>query len=301
MNTPVLLIHFNRPACTRQQIVALERIRPRSVTVLCDGPRVNSPGEDLRVNEVRRQFENLPWACNIKRIYRDENLGVSKNISKGISEFFSLHEEGIILEDDCIPSASFFHFCESMLSRYKTDNRVVLISGHLGGANVFDSSEAYGFSNYFSCWGWATWRRGWEIYEHSISEIGRSAEWKRIRNRVLPGFRQRLYWDWILLRLSTGKTDSWAYRLQLCQWRDGGLTVFPSANLIENTGFNHEATNTSGLQIRHVPAGEVSNILRHPSEVKANKLLDKFIEDNWHSKSLPVRFRWMLAKLGYLK
>jgi hypothetical protein len=296
MNTPLLLIHFNRPELTRRQIDALSRIKPTNITVLCDGPRHDRPGEKDNVDSVRKQFQSLPWKCEVRKIYRENNLGVAVNISTGISEFFSQNDDGIILEDDCLPSPSFFPFCQEMLIRYKDQPNVLIISGHSGKLNLM-TDDSYAFSNYYSCWGWATWKRAWDLYDHSITSIGATPEWECIKRKFLPGMRQRLYWEWILHRLKSGTTDSWAYRLQLSQWRHEGLAIFPCVNMIENVGFDDSATNTSGLFERHMTARDLLGSIKHPDVVKANLEIDRFIEDHWHSKSLPVRFRWILNKL----
>lgn len=297
MNTPLLLIHFNRPDCTRRQLEALQQIAPKRVWVLCDGARKECRGESERVQSVRLQLSHLPWKCQVIELYRVENLGVCQNIASGISWFLGQVEEGIILEDDCIPSPSFFTFSSEMLARYRSDRSVFTISGYTGKPSELEIDGSYCFSNYFACWGWATWKRAWDCYDSEMCGFCDSQEWKLIRHRMHPTLRQRLYWKIIFNRILDGKTDSWAYRMQLSIWKQQALSIFPKFNLVENTGFTNDATNTAGLNALQVRRAAIQFPLIHPELVKADGHVDRWFEDHIHSKSLLVRLKWIMNKL----
>ncbi|MEM1223325.1 MAG: nucleotide-diphospho-sugar transferase [Verrucomicrobiota bacterium] len=297
MDTALLLIHFNRPDVTRRQVDALRTIAPKRVWVLCDAPRPDRVGEDKKVDEVRSILDALPWDCEVHKLYREENLGVRENISTGLSWFLNECKEGIILEDDCIPSESFFRFVVEALERYRDDVRVFTVSGYTGLDSDLPIEESYCYSNYFSCWGWATWKRSWDCYDESMTAFTDQEKWKAICARLHPSIRQHLYWKYIFGRVVAGKVDSWAYRFLLSMWSHHGYAVTPKRNLIENIGFTDDATNTGGLKVFQTPKTEITFPLICPSEVESNKAVDQWIEDNCHSKSLKVRLAWLSQKI----
>lgn len=297
MDTPLLLIHFNRPDTTRQQLAVLARVRPTRVWVLCDGARPLHEGEAGRVTAVRQQLNNLPWKCEVATLYREYNLGVSQNISTGISWFLDQAGEGIILEDDCLPDPSFFAFASEMLDRYRSNSSVFTISGYTGKPSDLNIEASYCFSNYFSCWGWATWKRAWDCYDSEMLGFCDPDEWECIESRVHLTLRQRLYWKMIFDRVLRGQTDSWAYRMQLSIWKQRALGIIPRCNLVENIGFSSDAMNTAGLAAMQTDRASISFPLKHPDEIKSENDVDRWFEDHVHSKNMPVRFRWLMRKL----
>lgn len=120
MDTPILIIHFNRPASTRRQLDALAHVRPTRLWILCDGAREGRHEERELVAEVRSMLDVIPWDCEVRRIYRERNYGLKRNIHEGITEFLNACGCGIILEDDCIPTASFFLIVRICLSAMRT-------------------------------------------------------------------------------------------------------------------------------------------------------------------------------------
>ena len=165
-NVPVLILAYNRPIYTKKLIAALKKIKPKNIYISCDGPKNNQ--EDINnCNQTRDVFNSINWNCNIKTNYFPNNLGCRKGISRGINWFFKYEKQGIILEDDCIPTNYFFYFCNKMLMKYKNNPKVHCI----GGVNFLKTKnikESYYFSKYNHCWGWATWKNSWELNDPDI-------------------------------------------------------------------------------------------------------------------------------------
>ena len=128
---PILLIAFNRPQNTRRVIEALRQIRPKTVFVAADGPRQGNLSDSALCAEVRSLVsETIDWPCEIKTSYNQVNLGCRKGVVKALDWFFGEVEEGVILEDDVVPTQDFFTYCEELLNRYRFDQRVGSISGN---------------------------------------------------------------------------------------------------------------------------------------------------------------------------
>ena len=127
--TPILLIVFNRPEKTQKLFEKIKAIKPKKLFVSADGPRENFKNDKLLCNETREIFKNIDWDCDCKFKFSEKNLSCKINVIDSINWFFSLNEEGIILEDDCIPNIYFFNFCKVLLEKYKNDSLIMQING----------------------------------------------------------------------------------------------------------------------------------------------------------------------------
>src|SRR5271169_304080 len=146
---------------------AIRRAQPPRLYVAADGPR-DRPGEPRRCEEVRRIATAVDWPCDVKTLFRDQNLGLRRAVASAIDWFFESEEEGIVLEDDCLPSLDFFRFCTELLERYRTDTRVMAICGSSYVNPGSNHTASYYFSYYADVWGWATWRRAWQLYDRDL-------------------------------------------------------------------------------------------------------------------------------------
>src|SRR5712691_1210425 len=170
LRTPVVLIVFNRPEITAQSFAAIRAARPTQLFIIADGPRPNVSGDEEKCAATRAVVEKVDWPCQILRKFAESNLGLRRNVSEGLDWVFRQTEEAIILEDDCLPDPTFFPFCDAMLERYRDDGRIGMISGTNPSAHLAPpDGESYFFSRYYYIWGWATWRRAWQLYDREMT------------------------------------------------------------------------------------------------------------------------------------
>ena len=245
MEKAVLFLIFNRPDTTAEAFERIRAARPSRLYVAGDGARRDREGELERVAKARVIATDIDWPCEVKTLFRDENLGCKRAVSGALDWFFAQEEEGIILEDDCVPDPSFFQFCEEMLERYREEESVATISGNNFVSRGPRDANRYFFSRYFHCWGWATWRRGWELYRANLKgwpEWHASEEFRK----WLPRREEQAYWSRIFDRVHAGEIDSWAYPFLGSLWMAGKVSIQPGVNLVENIGFGEDATHTSG-------------------------------------------------------
>lgn len=245
MNTPILLIIWRRPHTLRQVIDAIRPVAPTRVFVACDGPNPARPGEAEKVAATRAVIENeLDWPCQVERLYSDSNQGCRLGVSRAITWFFEQVEEGIILEDDCIPHPDFFRFCGLLLECYRSDTRVWSICGSNFQQGHCRGAASYYFSIHGDSWGWATWRRAWQHY--SASEH----QWPTFRDAgylndifVIP--EERHYWRQLLDRLfMQHEIDTWDFQWWLTSWINNGLHAWPNTPLVSNIGFDADGSHT---------------------------------------------------------
>ena len=121
MTPPILFLIFNRPDLTKITFASIRAAKPKQLFIAADGPREDRDGE-AEACELARQITNeVNWDCEVKTLFRAENLGCEGAVSTAISWFFDHVEQGIILEDDCVADPSFFQFCNEMLTKYADD------------------------------------------------------------------------------------------------------------------------------------------------------------------------------------
>jgi hypothetical protein len=289
---PVLFLVFNRPDTTQQVFESIRQVRPSRLYIASDGPRPERPGEAEKVQAVRDYVvTHIDWPCEVKTLFRDNNLGCRLAVGTAIDWFFENEPEGIILEDDCLPDPSFFSFAEELLAHYRDDERVMIISGDYFHGRAYQPSHSYFFSRHVHIWGWASWRRAWRHYDHEMKQ------WPALRNTdwlltVGDGNRDfQRYWTRIFDTAYSGEIDSWAYRWVFSCWAQSGLGILPSHNLVTNIGFGKDATHTTGSDnhLANLPTEEMTLPLLHPPNTVRTYTADRWTDLNiFHVQGYPL-------------
>jgi hypothetical protein len=254
LNTPVLFLVFNRLETTKKVFEEIKRAKPKQIFIAADGPR--NEKEKLKTDAIRNYImKNINWKCQIKTLFRDKNLGCKYAVSSAITWFFENVEQGIILEDDCLPSQSFFRFCQELLGEYKDDERVMQISG-TNVEGISKVKEDYFFARTFNAWGWATWKRAWNGYDVEMNNWEKINKIKFIKSlgynflNILKTYR-------LFYLTYKRKINTWDYQWIFHCMLNGGVCIIPKKNLITNLGFT-EGTHTTNYN-------------------KKNKALKKFV------------------------
>lgn len=275
LDTPVLLLAFNRPDLTRQVFEAIRKAKPPRLYIAVDGARSGRPNEEENVAEVVRFVTtNVDWKCELKTLIREENLGCKFAVKGAIDWFFKNETMGIILEDDCLPCQSFFWFCEELLELYREDTRVGQISGFNPLIDFDFDKASYGFSKFGPIWGWASWRRAWNGYDVVMSS------WPEVlANDTLKNFvdskKEERWRKTIYQKTFNGEIDTWDYQWSYAKLIKKQLSVIPTVNLVENIGFGEDATHTKGVIANHLT--QVSEILdiKFAPNVIENKIFNR--------------------------
>lgn len=292
LQTPVLFLVFNRLDTTKQVFEAIRKAQPPRLYVASDGARTNREGEAEKVQGVREYIvNNIDWDCEVKTLFREKNLGCRIAVSTAIDWFFDNEEQGIILEDDCLPHPTFFRYCQDLLKHYKDDERIMAISGDNFQFGKKRGEYSYYFSCYNHCWGWASWRRAWKLYDHDMKNWDNLHEGDWLLNLGNKNFQK--YWKRIFAVAYSQKIDSWAYRWTFSCWIQNGLTILPNVNLISNIGFNQDGTHTisNNNPLANMTIEEISFSLSHPPFVIRNLKADKYTQENIFQSSLIKRLQ----------
>lgn len=279
---PILFLIFNRPALTKQVFDAIRTSRPAKLYIAADGPRQTVESDVENCMRTRSVISKVDWECEVKTLFREENLGCGKGVSSAITWFFEHESEGIILEDDCLPSADFFPFCAELLERYRDDKRVMAIGGtNLVPGHLRSDEYSYSFSNHNNIWGWASWRRAWRLYDYEMSQYKKVKKLDYLKNNFSSQYEYD-YFQWVFERTFLFPSITWDYQWEFIRRINSGLTIQPQRNLISNLGFGKGATHTTN------PADKSSKLileqldfpLVHPEYVIVDNRADKaaFIE-----------------------
>ena len=283
--SPVLFIIFNRPDTTELVFEQIRKARPGQLFIAADGPRPNRPDDALRCTQTRTIVANIDWPCTVRTLFREQNLGCKRAVSLAIDWFFEQVEEGIILEDDCLPESTFFTYCTEMLARYRNDTRVMHVGGMTFQTNRNATTGAsYYFSGYTYIWGWATWRRAWQCYNVDPTENARHLTLEA------PYFNERV--RWVLKETIAGRIDSWDTQWLVAMRRYGGLSIVPIVGQIHNIGFGFGATHTvrKPRWLSKLVIGPIGPLV-HPAEVTINT------EADWHDATHIHQQPWYMRAL----
>ncbi len=241
LDVPVLFLVFNRLDTTKEVFEAIRKAKPPKIYIASDGARIEREGEDKKVLAVRDYvLNNIDWPCEVKTLFRDKNLGCKYAVSSAISWFFENEEMGIILEDDCLPSMSFFWFCEKLLLKYKNEHKVWMISGDNFQDGQLRGPASYYFSIFSHIWGWASWADRWKKYDVELNDVSSAGFIDNFFNNK----KSAAYWKKIFFKMKNNEINTWDYQWTFAIWVNNGVSIIPNSNMVSNIGFGEAATHT---------------------------------------------------------
>ncbi|MCM1063459.1 MAG: hypothetical protein NC420_03135 [Eubacterium sp.] len=271
-HTPVVFIFFNRPKLMQQVLEQIAKVRPPKLYLVADGPRDEI---DREKTETCRKIadHSIDWDCEVIKLYSEVNLGCCNRIYSGISYALNREECVIVLEDDIVPSVSFFRFQDEMLEKYRDEEKVFSVSGFNRLDYLpYEGASYYFVQQHFACWGWGTWARAWkpiDIDMKAWNEIKGHPKRMKLYN-VDPKLAKQTYRG--LQKVYLGITDSWARRVSFWQAEHELYSVMPRYSLTQNIGFGADATHTiRTMQESIVQAHEIEFPLVVPQNITRNE------------------------------
>lgn len=295
---PVLFIVFNRVEESRKVFESIRAVKPSRLYIAADGPRKDVADDKDKCVNTRKISELVDWNCELKTLYRDENLGCGMGPVSAINWFFEHEEAGIILEDDCLAEPDFFQFCYEMLDRYREDTRIGSINGenHLNKRELRNGASYY-FSRVNHCWGWATWKRAWDKFDINIPGWSRVKEAGWLDDALGLNREGVKFWTKVLDDLSPDPArDIWDYQWNYTCLINNFLTIVPEVNTITNIGFNEGATHTTeDHKLGNKPSGSISFPLKHPDIILPDTLADNYVQHELFPYVSPLRQKFRTA------
>ena len=277
----VLLLFFNRPESFEKVFAEVKKARPARLYLYQDGPRDehDMPG----ILACRKIAEDIDWECDVRHNYQTVNAGCDPSNYNAQKWAFSLSDKCVILEDDSIPSVSFFHFCKEMLDRYEHDPRIVMVAGFNTDEVTPNVPDDYFVTTVFSIWGWASWRRVIDLWDekytflddtynmHLLKELTKERHYRQTMLRMCHDHRMlgKPYYESIF----------WT-----CMMFNHGLAIMPTRNMINNLGV------TAGGSVHY--AGSLETMPRR---------LRRFFTMKRYELSFPLKHpRYVIENVDYL-
>ena len=271
----VLMLFFNRPESFRLVFDEVKKARPARLFLYQDGPRNDA---DLpKIEACRKIADEIDWECEVHRNYQEHNQGCDPSGYLAQKWAFSLSDKVMVLEDDVVPSQSFFPFCKEMLDRYEDDERITMVAGFNIDEKTPDIPYDYFFTSVFSIWGWASWRRVIDKWDGKYSFMDDKYNMQQLKSY----FKERRFAPTFMKAMERHR-DSGIPHFESIFWTamlfNSGMAVMPSVNMINNVGATNDSTHYSTLanmpralrRIFTMDRHELNFPLRHPRYVIEN-------------------------------
>lgn len=295
IDTPVAFFIYNRPQTTRKVLKRIGLAEPPRLLVIGDGPSNTDSDDQEKVSSARNLIQqNIDWDCEVRTKYAEENMGMRRRFASGLEWVFEQEPEAIILEDDTVPDPTFFRFAEEMLKEYRDDTRVM----DIGGTNYLgewkSQRQDYHFSYFGGFWGWASWRRSWELYDPDMTRWDDPEAKARVRD-VIADQDIFNYAHYVYQKTYEGRLDTYDYQWGFARQLNSGLSVVPSTNLVSNVGFGVDATHTDD-ETSNFAALE-SESMQFPIDKSDYVAVDRSYDRELHKKR-PISMRYGILRTG---
>lgn len=273
---PIALFTYNRLWHTKQTVEALRGNTLAALSdlfIFSDGPK--SINDQEKVTDVRNYLSTVTGFRSVTITQRPENHGLARSIIDGVTEIVSTCGRIIVLEDDLVTSPLFLQFMNASLEEYANNERVISIHGYVYPVKA-DLPQTF-FLRGADCWGWATWERGWKLFEPDGRKLLK--ELRRLDLTDYFDFDNAYPFTKQLADQIKGKNNSWAIRWHASAFLHDRLTLYPGRSLVQNIGNDGSGVH---CESRQEYAVELSDEIGTPLRVP--------LEENLHARMLIGHF-----------
>lgn len=276
---PIVLFTYNRLEHTKKTVYALQKntlAKESDLIIFSDGPKDSIKSQES-VLELRKYLKTITGFKNIKIIEREKNYGLANSIIDGVTKIINEFGKIIVLEDDLITAPTFLKYMNEALDLYEKDEEVISIHGY-----IYPTKETLPntfFIKGADCWGWATWKRGWNMFDTDGKKLLEELKNKKLTKEFdLSGSYP---YTKMLEDQIGGKNNSWAIRWYASAFLKNKLTLYPGKSLVQNTGFDSSGTHCSN-ETDFNNINKIDNV-----EIKIEKIKT---EENKIARSLIVKY-----------
>lgn len=283
IDVPILIIFFCRDEQLNKVFESVKKAKPSKLYLYQDGPRKGRMSDIDGIKKCREivSDENIDWECEVYRFYQDENQGCDPSEFIAQKWMFKKEEYGIVLEDDDVPSQSFYLFCKELLEKYKNDERIHMICG----MNNYDinkkTENSYFFTQQGSIWGWASWKRVVDTWDEHYSFLEDVEAMRLIKENSEVDYKHFI--KTCKRHKSTGIAHYESINGASMKLHNRILIV-PKYNMITNIGVSSESTHSVD-NIKKMPKKvqklfnkkiyEIEFPLKHPKYIMIDKSYDR--------------------------
>ena len=239
---PIAFFVYNRPYHTKKTLKFLKKnklAKKSQIYIFSDAAKDNQSKKNVR--EVRKIIKKIHGFKKIKIVFRKKNFGLAKNFISGISQVCNKHGKLIVLEDDNLTSPFFLKYMNDALELFSDKQDVASISGY--SYPIKNRKKGYYFLRLADSWGWATWKRSWDLYEKNGNRILKKINIKK--KKVDFNFDNTFDFFRILKNFCSKKNNSWSIRWYGSMFLKNKLTLFPPKSFIENIGMDSSGVHSA--------------------------------------------------------
>jgi hypothetical protein len=291
---PIVLFTYNRPQHTERTLEALKACDLASesdLIIYSDGVKNEKGGE--KVLQTRKIIHATTGFKSIEIIESDKNKGLARSVIEGVTSVIDSYSKVIVLEDDLVVSPNFLAYMNHYLDVYENEEKVISIHGYV--YPIEAQSKAPFFIQGADCWGWATWKRGWDLFEEDADKLYEAISADKELSRRFDFGGSYPYLKMLKDQLD-GKIDSWAIRWYASAFLKDKLTLYPSTSLVRNIGMDGSGTHVGKTSKFNFTDVNASSVFPRPDKLLQDESM--FMEFNRFFKSIsPSILKRLLNKL----
>jgi hypothetical protein len=296
VKAPIVLFVYNRLWHTTKTVEALQKnllSKYSTLFIFSDGARSD---KDIKaVSEVREYCKSINGFNKVEIIERESNFGLAASIVDGVTKIVNEYGKIIVLEDDLVTSPFFLDYMNEGLDLYQDIDEVISIHGYTYPVNK-KLPDTF-FIRGADCWGWATWRNSWKLFEPNSIKLLFDLNNKKLKKQA--DFNNCYPFTQMLVNHINGKNDSWAIRWYMSAFLNNKLTLYPGISLINNIGNDSSGTHSETTSVLDIKI-ENKKIIVNKIEIIESKIAFKefsiFLKQNFNP-SLFVRLKKKINKL----
>ncbi|MFA6144564.1 MAG: glycosyltransferase [Sulfurimonas sp.] len=258
---PIVLFVYNRPWHTQQTIEALQKnelATESELFIFSDAAKNDSAIE--KVKEVRHYIKSIDGFKRITIIEREKNWGLANSIIDGVTKIVNEYGKIIVLEDDLITSPYFLKFMNEALNFYQNEEKVACIHGYI--YPIENLPETF-FIRGADCWGWATWKRGWDIFESDGKKLLDQLQQQNLVQEA--DFNHTANYTLMLKNQITEKNNSWAVRWYISAFLNNKLCLYPGKSYVQNIGTDDSGTHCCATDKYCIELSDKTDLVKIPS------------------------------------
>ena len=271
---PIILFVYNRPQHTLQTLEALsknELAQDSILYIFADGIKKNASEETIaKINETRTIIKSKSWCKEVHVIERTENFGLAKSVIEGITQIINQYGKVIVLEDDLVTSPYFLKFMNDALNKYEHENSVACISAYI---YPIDNLPDLFFIKGADCWGWATWKHAWDLFEPNGQKLLTELEQKKLTYQF--DLNNSYPYTKMLREQISGINHSWAIRWYASAFLKNKLCLYPGKSLVNNIGTDGSGTHDGSTTVYQTKPVDYYNGLKDINVEVNNEALNQ--------------------------
>lgn len=279
---PIVVFAYNRPHYLQETLLALKgnnEAKDSDLYIYCDGPKINADEKNLAlIDQVRQLARTINWAKNVYVVESEVNKGLSRSVIAGVTEVINKYGKVIVLEDDLVVAPYFLKYMNDSLEIYGGETKVASISGHNFPINSTINGQETLLLKSATTWGWATWKRGWDLFNPDAEKI---IKLLRQKNSLYEfDFNNSYPFYSLLKKVRDGKISSWGVCWYASIFLSEKLTLFPAVSMVKNIGMvgtniNSDSTSFLGDSYSEYPVLKFESVIEEDPDFR-RKLIHHF-------------------------